>query len=231
MDNLIKQNIKVDMILCDLPYGTTKNKWDIIISFQELWNKYNKLIKTNGAIVLHGDGIFTAKLILSNEKYYRYSLVWNKKRGCDFLNANRKPLKSHEDICIFYKKQPTYNKQYWYAKPYKRTKNGSLSNNYGNRKEAWSESEDGKRNPLTILDFACEWLIKTYTNKKELILDNCMGSGSTIIAAHNLNRNYIGIDNGYCENKKSKYLGWKWTDVVQDRLIQNKFIVSSENKK
>ena len=85
---------------------------------------------------------------------WRYNLVWDKLRGCDFLNSNVKPLKCHEDIAVFYKKKPTYNKQFWYSKPYKRTKNGSLSDNYGKRKEAWTESKDGARNPLTILSFA-----------------------------------------------------------------------------
>lgn len=204
----------VDMILCDLPYGTTRNKWDCIIPFNILWEHYKRIIKENGAIVLFGDGLFTAKMMMSNEKMWRYNLVWDKKRGCDFLNANVKPLKSHEDIMVFYKKKPKYNKQFWYSKPYKRTKNGTLSNNYGNRKEAYSESKDGKRNPLTILSFArdgdrthdtqkpiklLEWLIKTYTDENEVVLDNCMGVGSCGVACINTNRNFIGIelDKGY----------------------------------
>lgn len=199
----------IDMILCDLPYGTTRCKWDNIISFDSLWGEYNRIIKDNGAIILFADGIFTAKLVLSNQKIWRYNLVWDKKRGCDFLNANVKPLKSHEDICVFYKKKPTYNKQYWYSTPYSRTKNGTLSDNYGDRKEAWSESETGERNPLSILTFPrdgkrvhptqkpvalLEYLIKTYTNEGETVLDNCMGSGSTGVAAVNTNRDFIGIE-------------------------------------
>ena len=204
----------VDMILCDLPYGTTRNKWDCIIPFDSLWEHYKRIIKENGAIVLFGDGLFTAKMMISNEKMWRYNLVWDKKRGCDFLNANVKPLKSHEDIMVFYKKKPKYNKQFWYSKPYKRTKNGTLSNNYGERKAAYSESKDGKRNPLTILSFArdgdrthdtqkpiklLEWLIKTYTDENEVVLDNCMGVGSCGVACINTNRNFIGIelDKGY----------------------------------
>lgn len=124
----------IDMILCDLPYGTTKNKWDTILPFDLLWGGYNRIIKDNGAIVLFGDGCFTAQLILSNLKMWRYNLIWDKQRGCDFLNANVKPLKSHEDIMVFYKKKPTYNKQLWYSKPYKKTKNGNLSSNYGETK-------------------------------------------------------------------------------------------------
>ena len=148
-------------------------------------------------------------LILSNPKMWRYNLVWNKQRGCDFFNANIKPLKSHEEIAIFYKNKPVYNKQYWYSKPYEKVKNGSLSNNYGLRKQAYSESIDGKRNPLSILSFSrdgnrlhptqkpvalLEYLIKTYTNENETVLDNCMGSGSTGIACINTNRNFIGIE-------------------------------------
>lgn len=123
----------VDMILCDLPYGTTRNKWDIVIPFDDLWREYKRVIKPNGAIVLFADGMFTAQLMMSNPKMWRYNLVWDKQRGCDFLNANVKPLKSHEDICVFYQKKPTYNKQYWYSAPYKRTMNSTLSSNYGDR--------------------------------------------------------------------------------------------------
>ena len=95
----------IDLILCDLPYGTTRNKWDEILPFETLWIQYRRVIKDHGAIVLFADGLFTAKLILSNVSMWRYNLIWDKQRGCDFLNANIKPLKSHEDICIFYKKK------------------------------------------------------------------------------------------------------------------------------
>lgn len=199
----------IDMILCDLPYGTTKNKWDNIISFDTLWKEYERIIKDNGAIVLFGDGMFSAKLMMSNSKLWRYNLIWDKQRGCDFLNANIKPLKSHEDIIVFYKHKPTYNKQYWYSKPYKEIKNGSLSDNYGDRKTAYSKSIDGRRNPLSILSFPkdskklhptqkpvplLEWLIKTYTNEYDTVLDNCMGVGSTGVACVNTNRNFIGYE-------------------------------------
>ena len=209
-------NKSIDMILCDLPYGTTHNKWDNTISLDALWGGYLRVIKDKGAIVLFGDGMFTANLMLSNPKMWRYNLIWDKQRGCDFLNANVKPLKSHEDICVFYKRKPTYNKQYWYSKPYKLTKNGSLSDNYGDRKTAYTESKDGKRNPLSILSFPrdnkklhptqkpvalLEYLIKTYTNEGETVLDNCMGSGSTGVACINTNRNFIGyeLDEKYFE--------------------------------
>lgn len=199
----------VDMVLCDLPYGTTRNKWDEIIPFDNLWEQYSRITKPESAIVLFSDGLFTAKLQLSNQKMWRYNLIWDKQRCCDFLNANRKPLKSHEDICVFYRKQPTYNKQCWFAEPYELQKNGTLSSNYGIRQTAWSESKDGARNPLTILSFPrdgkrlhptqkpvalIKWLIKTYTNEGETVLDNCMGSGSTGVACANLNRDFIGIE-------------------------------------
>ena len=199
----------VDMILCDLPYASTKNQWDCTIPFEPLWNEYCRIIKDNGAIVLFCDGLFMAELMLSNKKMWRYNLIWDKQRGCDFLNANVKPLKSHEEIAIFYKHKPTYNKQFWYSKPYKLTKNGSLSSNYGDRKTAFSESINGERNPLSILSYKrdvsrlhptqkpvslLEYLIKTYTNESDLVLDNCMGSGSTGVACVNTNRSFIGIE-------------------------------------
>ena len=216
----------IDMILCDLPYGTTHNKWDNIISLDALWGGYERVIKDNGAIMLFGDGMFTANLMLSNPKMWRYNLIWDKQRGCDFLNANVKPLKSHEDICVFYKHKPTYNKQYWYSNPYKRTKNGSLSNNYGDRKSAYSESTDGRRNPLSILSFPrdgnrihptqkpialLEYLIKTYTNEGETVLDNCMGSGSTGVACINTNRNFIGME-----------LDEKYFEIAKERIENEK---------
>ena len=215
-------NKSIDMILCDLPYGTTKNKWDNIIPLDALWEGYLRIIKDNGAIVLFADGIFTATLMMSNPKLWRYNLVWDKQRGCDFLNANIKPLKSHEDICVFYKHKPTYNKQYWYSTPYKLIKNGSLSNNYGERGVAYTESADGRRNPLSILSFPrdgkkihptqkpvalLEYLIKTYTNEGDTVLDNCMGSGSTGVACINTNRNFIGME-----------LDEKYFEIAKERL-------------
>lgn len=212
----------IDMICADLPYGSTRNKWDVLIPFDKLWEQYERIIKDHGAIVLFCDGMFTAKLLLSNPKLWRYNLVWDKQRGCDFLNANVKPLKSHEDIAIFYKNKPTYNKQYWYSTPYKKTKNGSLSTNYGFRKEAFSESEDGRRNPLSILSFPrdsgrehptqkpvalLEWLIRTYTNEGDLVLDNCCGSGSTGVACMNAKRRFLGME-----------LDEKYLKIAQDRL-------------
>ena len=222
----------IDMILCDLPYGTTKNKWDIVIPFDKLWAEYKRITKEHSAIVLFADGMFTADLMMSNKSMWRYNLVWDKQRGCDFLNANVKPLKCHEDICVFYKKKPTFNKQVWYSAPYKRCKNGRLSDNYGDRNPAWSESVNGERNPLTILSFPrdgkryhptqkpvalLEWLIKTYSNPGDIILDNCMGVGSTCVAAKNTGRHYIGyeIDKTYFDIAVERIKeDQKWEHVI-----------------
>jgi len=202
----------INMILCDLPYGMTKNKWDIIIPFDKLWLEYNRIIKDNGAIILFGSQPFTSLMITSNLKNFRYSLVWEKNKFSDFLNAKRKPMKTNEDIAIFYKKLPIYNPQYVYSTPYTRWNTQSAvdkQSNYGNHKENFSESLDGKRLPTTVLKFnrierplhptqkpidLLEWLIKTYTNANDTVLDNCMGVGSTGIACKNLKRNFIGIE-------------------------------------
>lgn len=227
--NLIKNipDKSVNLVLADLPYGTTRNKWDSVINLDLLFQEYNRIIKDNGVILLFCDGLFMCDIMNANRKYWRYNLVWDKGRGSDFLNANVKPLKSHEEIAVFYKKKPTFNKQMWYSTPYKKTKNGSLSDNYGTRKEAFSESLDGARNPLTVLKFPkdstryhptqkpiklLEWLIRTYTNEGDLVVDSTMGSGSTIIAAINTNRKYIGFE-----------LERKYFDIANERINTNDF--------
>jgi site-specific DNA-methyltransferase (adenine-specific) len=208
------KNIKeksIDMILCDLPYGMTNNSWDVVIPFDKLWNEYNRIIKDNGAIVLFGSQPFTSLMITSNLKMFRYCLVWEKNKFSDFLNSKRKPMKTNEDIAIFYKKQPIYNPQYWYSTPYTRwntQKAVDKQSNYGTHKKNHVQSE-GKRLPTTVLKFnrverplhptqkptdLLEWLIKTYTNENDLVLDNCMGVGSTGVACKNINRKFIGIE-------------------------------------
>ena len=211
-----------DMILCDLPYGTTACKWDSIIPFEELWKGYCRIIKDDGAIILFGSEPFTSILICSQISLFRYDLIWDKQKGCDFLNANRKPLRSHENILVFYKKSPTYNKQYWYSTPYKKINgNKKQSSVYHDSHDVDTESTDGKRNPLSILSFPrdgnrvhptqkpvalLEYLIKTYTNEGETVLDNCMGSGSTGVACVNTDRRFIGIelDDKYFEIAKQR---------------------------
>ena len=221
----------IDMILCDLPYGTTRAKWDISIPLNALWYQYERIIKENGAIVLFGDGLFTANLLTSNPKLWRYNLVWNKKKGTDFLNANVKPLKCHEDIAVFYKKKPTYNKQMWYDKPYKLRGGKTKSALWGKYEESISESLDGERYPLTVLTFPkhnerfhatqkpielIEYLIKTYTNEGDVVLDNCMGSGSTCVAAINTRRHYIGLE-----------LERKYFDIANERINEAREVQSA----
>jgi len=224
------KNIKeksIDMILCDLPYGMTKNAWDIVIPFDKLWYEYNRIIKDNGAIVLFGSQPFTSIMITSNLKMFRYCLVWEKNKFSDFLNSKRKPMKTNEDIAIFYKKQPTYNPQYWYSTPYTRWNTQTAvdkQSNYGSHKENFVESVDGKRLPTTVLKFnrverplhptqkptdLLEWLIKTYTNENDIVLDNCMGVGSTGVACKKINRKFIGIEleTKYYEIAKNNILG------------------------
>ena len=202
----------IDMILCDLPYGMTKNAWDIIIPFSELWNHYNRVIKDNGAVILFGSQPFTSMMITSNLKNFRYCLVWEKNKFSDFLNSKRKPMKTNEDIAVFYKKQPIYNPQYWYSTPYTRWNTQDAVNkqtNYGNHKENFIENTDGRRLPTTVLKFnrverplhptqkpvdLLEWLIKTYTNEGATVMDNRMGVGSTGSACKNTNRFFLGIE-------------------------------------
>ena len=212
----------VDMILCDLPYGTTANKWDAIIPFEPLWEQYERVIKDNGAIVLTGSQPFTSALVSSNLNLFRYEWIWQKQLATGFLNAKRMPLKNHENVLVFYKKRPTYNPQMTNGKPYKckygkNTKTKASVNYGGNYKTEYKEDakNDGFRYPLTVQKFQTdrglhptqkpvalfEYLIKTYTNKGETVLDNCMGSGTTAIACMNTERNYIGfeLDNTYYE--------------------------------
>lgn len=197
----------IDMILCDLPYGTTKNKWDSVIPFEPLWEQYNRVIKDNGAIVLFSQMPFTVDLVASNYKDFRYEWIWEKLSASGHLNANRMPMKKHENILVFYKKLPTYNPQFTEGKPYVATYS-THSSNYGKQKDNITTINDGKRYPVDIIKFSndrglhptqkpvelLEYLIKTYTNEGEVVLDNCMGSGSTCVACVNTNRHYIGFE-------------------------------------
>lgn len=198
----------VDMILCDLPYGTTRNKWDSIIPLDELWAQYERVIKDNGAIVLTAQTPFDKVLGVSNLKLLRYEWIWKKTAASGFLNAKRMPLKNHENVLVFYKRLPTYNPQYTNGEPYSYRKDGISSTNYGDSAGTDLIVNEGKRHPLTVQTFQgerglhptqkpvalFELFIKSYTNEGDVILDNCIGSGTTGVAAINTNRNFIGIE-------------------------------------
>jgi len=217
----------IDMILCDLPYQVTaRQKWDIIIPFEPLWKEYNRIIKDKGIIVLFATEPFRSKLICSNPKMFKYDLIWEKNKCSGFLNAKKMPLRKHESLLVFYKKPPTYNPQKTVGhKPmnaYTRRKESLV---YGEIKEA-SGGGETDRYPTSILNFPVvnndskeryhsaqkpeellEYLIKTYSNEGDIILDNCAGSGSTLLAAKNTNRQFIGI-----EKEKEYY------DIIIKRL-------------
>jgi len=218
----IKDN-SIDAIITDPPYGTTACKWDSVIDFELMWLELNRIIKPNGAIVLFGSEPFSSALRMSNIKNYKYDWIWNKVLGKNFLLAKKMPLKSHEIISVFYKKQPTYNPQRTEKKSdstLKREKrkmdcnDKSISEHYGRIKRVNSDSD--YKYPVTIQTFKqqnksnqflkkvfhptqkpvelMEYLIKTYTNENETVLDFTMGSGSTGVACKNTNRNFIGIE-------------------------------------
>jgi DNA modification methylase len=217
------------MVLCDLPYGTTQNKWDTVIPLNKLWEQYDRIVKPNGAIVLTSQGVFTAKLILSNEKNFKYKIVWIKSKPTNFLNAKKQPLRKHEDVCVFYRKQPTYNPQMTEGEPYdKGYRKDQYTGSYGDFTPRHVKS-NGKRYPLDVVMYdtdgkfdhePCEtaiyvktaesegqvyhptqkpvelgrYLIRTYTNPGDVVLDNACGSGSFLISALLENRKFIGIE-------------------------------------
>ena len=218
----------IDCIIADLPYGVTNNKDDKVIPFDMLWEQLDRVIKDNGCIALFAQGLFYVDLVNSNREHFKYDLVWDKVLTSGFLNANRMPLRSHEQIAIFYKKQPTYNPQKTKGKPnHSKGKDKGVSpinNNYGefgfvDNKETLGDM----KHPTSIIKFAkihpskaihptqksvecIEWLIKTYTNAGDTVLDPCMGSGTTGVACANTGRNFIGIelDNKYLEIAKKR---------------------------
>lgn len=219
----------IDMVLCDLPYGTTQNKWDSEIDLNKLWREYKRIVKDNGAIILTSQGIFTAKLILSNEKMFKYKIVWIKSKATNFLNAKKQPLRKHEDICVFYKKQPTYNPQMTLGDPYnKGVRKNQLTGSYGVFSPVKVESQ-GLRYPTDLVYFKTpesegkvyhstqkpvelgRYLIKTYSNEGDLILDNTCGSGSFLVSAILENRNFIGIE----KNKNIKLYKNKKVDLIK----------------
>lgn len=226
----------IDMVLCDLPYGTTQNKWDSIIDLERLWAAYHRVVKPNGAIVLTSQGIFTAKLMLSNERFFKYKLVWEKSKPTNFLNAKKQPLRKHEDICVFYRQQPTYNPQMGKGVVYdKGVRKDQLSGSYGDFKPRRVKS-NGERYPTDVVYFKTaesegrvwhptqkpvelgRYLIRTYTNPGDVVLDNAFGSGSFLVAAALEGRAFCGI-----ERNEDVHLFKKdaidYIDVAYQRLL------------
>ena len=202
----------VDMILCDLPYGTTQNKWDSMIPLDKLWAQYMRLLKPAGVVVLTAQGVFTAKVILGNEAWFKYKIVWEKSKPTNFLNAKKQPLRKHEDVCIFYRKQPVYHPEMWQGQPYdKGVRKNQLSGSYGDFLPARVRSS-GDRYPTDVVYFKTaesegpvwhptqkpvelgRYLVRTYTNPGDLVLDNAFGSGSFLVAAAQEGRRFVGIE-------------------------------------
>lgn len=232
----------VDMILCDLPYGTTKNEWDKTIDLKKLWQQYNRVIKDNGAIVLFAQSPYDKVLACSNLKIFRYEWIWEKTNATGFLNASKCPLKAHENILVFYKKLPTYNPIK--TKGHKKVSRAShktnclKSSNYGKQMHTKDYCSD-ERFPRSVLQFKLDkqtnnlhptqkpvelfrYLIKTYTNENEIVLDNCIGSGTTAEACFFENRNFIGFDDGTCIKTKIPY-----AEIAQKRYedLKEKYIL------
>ncbi len=202
----------VDMVLCDLPYGTTQNKWDSTIDLGRLWKAYNRIAKENAAIVLTAQGLFTAKVILSNERYFKYKLVWEKSKPTNFLNAKKQPLRKHEDICVFYRQSPTYHPQMGDGEGYdKGVRKDQLSGSYGDFRPRHVKSA-GERYPTDVIYFKtaesegpvwhptqkpvelARYLVRTYSNPGDLVLDNAFGSGSFLVGAALEDRAFCGIE-------------------------------------
>lgn len=209
----VKDNT-VDLVLCDLPYGVTKNRWDTIIPFDELWEQYNRMIKENGAVVLFASQPFTTKLIGSNIKNFKYCWYWEKQFATGFPFSKKQPMRRIEEICVFYQKHPTYNPQglvklqkpsLQRARPSK-LRSGFIGKGLANDfYQEWTNFPDnvlkfnkikdkGRLHPTQKPVPLLEYLIRTYTNEGYTVLDNCMGSGSTAIACINTNRNFIGFE-------------------------------------
>ncbi len=210
-------NASVDMVLADLPYGRTQNEWDQIIPFDQLWDEYRRVTKLNAAIVLTATQPFAAQLITSNRRMFRYDLIWQKNKSTGFLNANRMPLRKHESILVFYRRLPVYHpqKSQGHAPVHSFTKHTSDGSNYGKTKQGISGGGRTDRHPTSVINIPVvnndsvgkihptqkpvelfEYLIRSYSNEGAVVLDNCIGSGTTAIACLNTGRHFIGIEAG-----------------------------------
>ena len=225
MDKLIEEGIKFDAIITDPPFGTTACKWDEVIPFDRMWERVNKLIKDNGAICLFGNEPFSSKLRMSNIKNYKYDWKWDKVRGVGHLNAKKRPMMCIEDVMVFYKKQCVYNPQMRYRDKPRLSMNTATQQVYGKSKKNFKGDTLDKKYPINLITFSksaqkdmilhptqkpvalLEYLIKTYTNEGDLILDFTMGSGSTGVACLNTNRRFIGIE-----------LDEKYFNIAKDRI-------------
>lgn len=203
----------IDMVLCDLPYGTTQNKWDSVIPLDELWQHYWRIVKERGVVALTSQGPFTATLIMSNVESFKYKIAWVKSKPTNFLNAKKQPLRKHEDVCIFYRKQPVYNPQMVAGEPYsKGVRKNQHTGSYGRFKPRLVESKNGDRYPTDVVYFKTaesegpvwhptqkpvalgRYLIRTFTNPGDVVLDNAFGSGSFLVAAVLEDRRFVGIE-------------------------------------
>lgn len=202
----------VHLVLCDLPYGTTQNRWDSVVDLPKLWAAYERVLAPGGVVVLTSQGLFTAKLILSNERLFRYKWVWQKSKPTNFLNARRQPLRAHEDICVFYADPPTYQPQMTPGEAYdKGVRKDQLTGSYGVFGQVHVRS-DGERYPIDVIRFKTaesegpvwhptqkpvalgRYLVRTYTRPGDVVLDNCFGSGSFLVAALAEGRNFVGME-------------------------------------
>lgn len=213
----------IDMVLTDPPYGTTNNKWDIAPDWMALWKELNRVIKDHGAMLMFSQLPVAVDMISANRKLFRYEWIWKKTNAVGFLNANRMPLRAHENILVFYKHLPMYNPQKTQGKPWKRGARPRSSDNYGYIEPHEQINLTGERHPVDVITFGkgsssevphatqkptalLEYLIKTYTNEGALVLDPFMGSGSTGVACANTGREFIGmeLDEEFCNIAKSR---------------------------
>lgn len=227
----------VQLILCDLPYGTTQNTWDSVIDLDALWAHYRRLLAPGGVVVLSGQGPFTARLMLSNESWFKYKVVWVKSKATNFLNAKRQPLRRHEDLCVFYDQPPTYHPQMQPGAAYdKGVRKAQLTGSYGDFDPVHVKSS-GLRYPADVVYFKTaesegpvwhptqkpvslgRYLVRTYTNPGEVVLDNAFGSGSFLVAALAEGRNFIGIERN-AEKTQFKREKVDLIQVASDRLRQ-----------